>query len=187
MPTPGSAELYVLLLRGINVGGKNRLPMKDLVALATELGGREVRSYIQSGNLVYRATPALASRLPDLLRRQLAERFGLTVPLVERRGDELVAVAGTNPFLDGGADPDHLHVAFLAATPAAAQAAALDPKRSPGDRFLLRGRDLYLHCPQGLARTKLTNDYLDAKLATVSTVRNWRTVLALRSMVLGET
>jgi uncharacterized protein (DUF1697 family) len=176
---------HVALLRGINVGGKNKLPMKDLVAMFVEAGGADVRTYIQSGNVVFRASPKVAARVPGLVTAAIAERFGFRVPVVLRTADELHEATAHNPFLAAGADPAALHVLFLADAPSAARAAALDPDRSPGDAFALRGRDVYLHCPHGLARTKLTNDYFDRKLATVSTGRNWNTVLRLLEMAQG--
>jgi uncharacterized protein (DUF1697 family) len=181
LPSAGSAtfEPYVTLLRGINVGGKNRVPMADLVALVQAAGGRDVTTYIQSGNAVFHATAAVASRMPSLLEKALADRLGLTVPVVVRSADALRAVSAGNPFLSEGADPALLHVAFLAAKPDAAQAASLDPDRSPPDRVVVHGSEAYLHLPNGVGKTRYTSAYLDARLGTVGTLRNWRTVLAL--------
>jgi uncharacterized protein (DUF1697 family) len=169
----------IALLRGINVGGKNLVPMKELAALFAAAGCSEVATYIQSGNVIFRAPAKLAPKLPAQLTKAIEARFGCRVPVVVRTAGELRRVAEENPFLRERADPDALHVAFLADEPAAARVAALDPKRSPTDRYLVRGREIYLHCPDGLARTKLTNQYFDSQLATTSTVRNWRTVLKL--------
>lgn len=177
--------VHVALLRGINVGGKNRLPMKDLIALFRAAGCTEVESYIQSGNLVFRAAAALAPRLPALVTEAIAGGFGLQIPVIVRAARELRRVAEGNPFLRAGADLGTLHVGFLADRPAAGQVASLDPGRSAPDQFVVRGREIYLHCPNGLARTKLTNQYFDAKLATTSTVRNWKTVLALVALTEG--
>jgi len=171
--TPRST--YVALLRGINVGGKNKLPMADLVRTFESAGCRNVRTYIQSGNVVFAAGPKLDER-------KLATRLRLKVPVVIRSSGEFRQVAARNPFLKDGVDPDSLHVAFLADAPDRSRAASLDPERSPGDAFVLRGREVYLHLPSGVARTKLTNAWLDSKLATTSTVRNWRTVLKLLEM-----
>ena len=109
----------------------------------------------------------------------MADRFGFQVPVVMRTSGELRKVACGNPFLRAGADAKALHVAFLAAVPVSSKVDALDPDRSPPDEFAVRGREIYLHCPNGLARTKLTNAYFDSALATTSTLRNWRTVLKL--------
>ncbi len=177
-----SATVHIALLRGINVGGKNKLPMKDLVTLFENAGCSRVRTYIQSGNVVFEASPALAKRLAERISEDITARYGLQVPVVMRSAAELASLSEANPFLRKGADPATLHVAFLAEQPSAASAAALDPKRSPPDEFSLRGRDLYLRCPNGMARTKLTNAYLDSKLSTTSTMRNWNTVLALLAL-----
>lgn len=178
-PSPKSATLFLALLRGVNVGGKNRLAMKELAELLAQAGLAEVRTYIQSGNVLFRAPSAQAHALPGLVSGAIAKRFGLSVPVVLRSAAELAKVARSNPFLETGADPEALHVAFLAAEPAEARIAALDPKRSPPDEFRVLGREVYLHLPNGAARSKLTNDYFDSKLGTTSTARNWRTVLKL--------
>jgi uncharacterized protein (DUF1697 family) len=107
------------------------------------------------------------------------------VPVVLRSAAELRAVVRGNPFLEAGADPATLHVAFLADRPTAAAAASLDPARSPPDAFAVRGREVYLHLPNGGARSKLTTAWLDARLDTVSTVRNWRTVERLLALASG--
>ena len=117
---PRSNCAYVALMRGINVGGKHLLPMRDLVPLFGEAGCSDARAYIQSGNVVFRARPALARRVPALIGKAVEDRFGLRVPVVVRNADELRAVTKGNPFLKGGADIATLHVAFLADLPSAA-------------------------------------------------------------------
>jgi len=178
-------NLYVALLRGVNVGGKNRLPMKDLVAMFTGAGCGDVVTYIQSGNVVFRATEARASRVPGLIAAAIHDRLGFEAPVVMRTAGELRAIARGNPFLRSGANPETLHVMFLADRPPPGKVAALDPKRSPPDEFEVRGREIYFRCPNGMGRTKLTNQYFDTKLSTTSTVRNWRTVLTLLEMAGG--
>jgi len=182
VPTRKPLEVHVALLRGVNVGGKNKLPMKQLIAIFGDLGCDGAQSYIQSGNVVFRAPAALAGRIPALLSAAIADQLGLSVPVVTRTVAELRAVATGNPFLEAGADPATVHVAFLADRPAAAKVAALDPNRSPGDAVVVRGRDIYMHLPNGVGRSKLTNAYFDSKLATISTGRNWQTVLTLLEM-----
>ena len=177
MPAP--SETFVALLRGVNVGGTNMLPMRDLVVLVEKAGGSAVRTYIQSGNVVFRGPKATGAQWPARIAGAIEKRFGLAVPVVMRTAAELAKVARGNPFLAAGAGPDRLYVAFLADRPAAAAAAALDPNRSPPDAFAVVGREVFLHLPNGGGRSKLTNDYLERQLATTSTIRNWRTVLAL--------
>jgi uncharacterized protein (DUF1697 family) len=176
---------HVALLRGINVGGKNKLAMKRLVALFEAAGCEDVRTYIQSGNVVFESPAALAKRVPELVRVAIADELGLEVPVVTRTAKELAAVVRSNPFAKAGADESLLHVAFLAERPSRARVAALDPDRSPPDELAVKGREVYLHCPNGVARTKLTNAYLDRTLGTVSTARNWRTTRKLLEMAGG--
>jgi uncharacterized protein (DUF1697 family) len=173
------SQAYVALLRGINLAGKNRVPMRPLVPLLEDLGCSGVTPYIQSGNLVFRASAKAADKLPERLQAAIAERFGVHSPVVLRSARELQAVALTNPFLAKGADPTALHVLFLADRPTAARVSALDPERSPGDAFVVRGREVYYLCPNGVGRSKLTTAYFDNKLGTVGTLRNWRTVCKL--------
>jgi uncharacterized protein (DUF1697 family) len=178
--SPGAKTgVYVALMRGINVGGKNRVPMKDLAAMFAGAGCADVVTYIQSGNVVFRATDACAARVPAAVAKAIADRFTFRSPVVMRSAAELRSVARGNPFLKTGADVDALHVLFLADRPSAAHVAELNPHRSPPDVFQVRGREVYFRCPNGVGRSKLTNAYFDSKLATTSTLRNWRTVLKL--------
>lgn len=177
-----AAGLHVALLRGINVGGRNKLPMKTLVQLFEDAGATEVRTYIQSGNVVYRASAAVSKKLPDAVQQGIARTLTLDVPVVTRTAKRWHEVVGANPYIADGADTAHLHVAFLADKPTARRIAALDPDRSRTDSFRAIDAELFLHCPGGMARTKLTNAYFDRALATVSTMRNWNTVLKLAAM-----
>jgi uncharacterized protein (DUF1697 family) len=179
------SNVYVALLRGINVGGKNKLPMKDLGTVFADLGCEMIQTYIQTGNIIFDARPPLARRVPGLVSAALLERFGLQVPVIVRTAEQLNRILRDNPYVRKGANSKALHVSFLADRPDAERTAALDPQRSPGDEFVVRGSEIYLHCPNGLARTKLTNAYFDSRLATTSTMRNWNTVRKLVEMAGG--
>lgn len=174
--------LYIALLRGINVGGKNKLPMRELVKALEAKGCANVRTYVQSGNIVFSSSQA-SEKLPRLIEAVVTKSFGLDVPVVLRTAPAWRKALAANPYIDAGIDESQLHVAFLADKPAKAAVASLDSKRSPGDRYTVLGQEIYLHLPNGVARSKLTNAYFDAKLGTISTLRNWRTVLALRDML----
>jgi uncharacterized protein (DUF1697 family) len=176
---------HVALLRGINVGGKNPLPMKELARMFENAGGANVRTYIQSGNVIFEA-PAGAPKLSDAVTRAIEKRYGYRIPVVLRTSDQLQKTIRGNPFLSAGIDPKWLHVYFLADVPSAACCSTLDPQRSAPDVFELRGREIYLHVPNGMGRSKLTNAYFDSKLSTVSTARNWSTVLKLAEMMATE-
>lgn len=182
-PTRRPAATHVVLLRGVNVGGKNRLPMATLTGLLEAAGGQGVATYLQSGNAVLAVTAAVARRLPAEVERRIEAALGLRVPVVVRTVEEFREVVRRNPFPGAARTPRHHHVAFLAGAPSAAAVAALDPARSPPDAFEVQGREVYLSLPNGAAGTRLTNDYLDRTLGTVSTLRNWRTVLALAALL----
>jgi uncharacterized protein (DUF1697 family) len=176
-------ERFVALLRGINVGGKNKLPMQDLAATFAAAGCASVRTYIQSGNVVFEAPRAIAKTLPDTIASQIAARFGYKTPVVLRSATELARVVVTNPFLKEAVDVEALHVLFLSSQPTPAQVKSLDPDRSPADAYVVQGREVFLYLPNGVARSKLTNAYFDARLGTTSTGRNWRTVTRLRELM----
>ena len=175
----------MLFLCGINVGGKNKLPMAKLVALFEELGCEDVQTYIQSGNVVFEASARLAKTLPAQVSTELGERLGLAVPVQLRSARELRRALRTHPLVTGGVEVSSLHVMFLADRPSAARIKKLDPDRSPGDRFTVIGREIYLCCPNGIARTKLTNAYFDTALRTVCTIRNWRSAQKLLAPALA--
>jgi uncharacterized protein (DUF1697 family) len=181
-----NASTFVALLRGINVGGKNTLPMKDLIGMFAAAGCKDVRTYLQSGNVIFNATRRVVDRLPDRIAARIEKEFGYRTPVVIRTLEQLAEVATKNPFLAEGAAENSLHVLFLADAPSPSRIATLDPDRSSPDAFLVRGREVFLHLPNGMARTKLTNAYFDAKLATTSTGRNWRTVTMILGIMLGQ-
>jgi uncharacterized protein (DUF1697 family) len=170
---------HVALLRGINVGGKNKLPMKSLAAMFVAAGCKDVQTYIQSGNVVFQASDEVARMLPERVGRAVEAEFGFPVRLVLRTAAQMRTVVTANPF-----DSADL-VYFLADTPSASDIAKLDPMRSPPDTFRVVGDEIYLQVPTGLADTKLTNAYFDSRLKTMCTGRNWNTVRKLLEMLEG--
>ena len=175
-------EVNIALLRGINVGGKNKLSMKDLAAMFVDAGCEDVRTYIQSGNVIFTAGPALAEGIPSLIGQLIMDRFGYSVPVVVRTASELLEIVEANPFAQSEFEANRLLVFFMADLPDRARVESLDPDRSPGDEFAVVGREVFVHYPNGVARSKLTNAYFDSRLATTSTGRNWRTVNRLLEM-----
>jgi uncharacterized protein (DUF1697 family) len=157
--------------------------MKDLVTIFETAGCKHVRTYVQSGNVVFEATERIAATIGERVRVAVKERFGHSPVTIVRTGDELEAAIAANPFLARGADLSRLQVMFLEDTPTAERAALLEPDRSPGDEFALVGRELFLYQPAGIADSKLTNAYFDARLKTTTTARNWRTVLAIADLL----
>ena len=171
--------LYLALLRGINVGGKAKLPMKELATIFAQAGARDVRTFIQSGNVIFDAEEA--DLVVEVVTTKIAKTYGYPGRIVLRSASEMQSACSANPFT--GAPLDTLHCYFLAEKPDAHAVKLLDPERSPRDHYVVNGREIYLHLPSGMARTKLTNAYFDRKLGTVSTARNWNTVVRLNAMM----
>ncbi len=175
---------YVALLRGINLGNHNKVPMAALRDRLRDAGFDDVATYVQSGNVVLRSRKGAAT-VADLVRAEVAAGFGIDVPVVVRTGAQLAGVLDGNPFLAPHADPGRqLHVGFLSAAPAKARAAKLDPKRAAPEELSLRGRELYLWTPNGLGRSKVLQG-VERALGVDVTVRNWRTVTELHRMANG--
>lgn len=170
--------VWIGLLRAVNVGGR-KLTTADLVAVATGCGGAGVRTYLQSGNVVFSGS----RRVAESLSGALSAAAGFEVPVLLRSADEMADVVAGQRY-DG---PESAwHVTFLASAPAAAAVSALDPSAYGGDEFAVRGREVYLRTPGGYGRTKLTNAFFERKLGVVATTRNWRTVSALAEMAAAD-
>lgn len=182
--TPSRGGAHVALLRAINVGGRNPLPMAELAGIFEAQGCRDVRTYIQSGNVLFRAEPRVLKQLPRSVPAAIEDRFGFAAPVVLRSSAELGRVASAHRLAGRGVDEKALFVAFLSARPDAVKVAALDPRRSPGDVFEVHGSEIYLRfgATGGAARTRLTVDWFDRMLGVVTTVRNWRTTCTLAEL-----
>lgn len=166
-------------LRGINVGGRNRLPMRDLVAAIESVGGAEVRTHLQSGNAVFEAADGdAAKRLEDAI--EAVHGFRPRVLILDE-GRLRRAVDG-NPFPDAEASPTSLHLFFPFGEPAPAAAEVLDEVRAPSERVQLGDGVVYLHAPDGIGRSKLAAR-LGGALGVETTARNWRTVARVAEML----
>ncbi|HEX8623139.1 MAG TPA: DUF1697 domain-containing protein [Allosphingosinicella sp.] len=171
----------IALLRAVNVGGR-KLPMAELRALCGELGWEDVETYIQSGNLVFRA-----GGRPDAIEARLEEaieaRFGLDVPVIVRTASQWAALAAANPFEDAARDEPNRLQLLVSKRPLEADAAEkLTERAQAGERVEAAGGALWLHYPQGVASSKLTPALIDKACGSPATGRNWNTVLKLREM-----
>ncbi len=176
---------FVALLRGINVGGKHLLPIKELAEMFAKVNCANVRTYIQSGNVIFNASPAVVDGLAQGVEKKIFDRFGFHAPVILRNFDEMARTVRSSPFLQAGAPEKELHVYFLAEEPSVTAINTLDPDRSAPDAFRVSGREIYLHLPNGAGRSKLTSTYFDSRLATVGTQRNWATVLKILELMKG--
>ena len=165
---------YIALLRGINVGGARVLPMAELRELVAGLGCSDVRSYIASGNLLFRASRGAA--IGPAISAAIEHRWGYDVPVMLRTTAEFSRVIAANPFT---ASDGARYVGLFASEP---DPTALDIDRSPPDRWAIANREIYFAYPEGRGRTTLTPAYVEAALGLPVTVRNWNTIAKLAEL-----
>lgn len=174
-------NIYIALFRGINVGGNNALPMKALVSLLEDIGAKQVRTYIQSGNAVFHSAEKNATQLSKQLAAEIKVRHGFE-PHVLLIGIEAINTAiAQNPFPEAEADPGSLHLGFLAATPKHPDLEKLNSLKKASERFHLSDNVFYLHAPEGVGRSKLAAN-AEKLLGVPMTDRNWRTVCKISAL-----
>ena len=175
--------IYVAMLRGINVGGQKIVKMESLRASFEGLGFSRVRTYVQSGNVVFEASKDSSSKLSSRIGEKILSDFGFTVPLILRTSGEMKKTVSDNPFLkEKGIDSSKLHITFLSGFPDATALRKLDTLDRGPDQFRVNGREIYLYCPEGYGRTKLSNTTFERLLSIDATTRNWKTVSTLAEM-----
>ncbi|HEV8702390.1 MAG TPA: DUF1697 domain-containing protein [Candidatus Polarisedimenticolia bacterium] len=175
---------WIALFRGINVLGNNPLPMKSLKTLLEKSGCREVRTYIQSGNVVFQSPPSDPRSVERRLSKAVERSHGFAPHVLALTRDDLEKAAAGNPFPEAAANHRSVHVFFLAAPPDKPDTAGLDRLRTT-ERFALKGRYFYLHTPDGFGKSKLAAR-AERLLGVPATARNWRTVATLIEMTRSE-
>jgi uncharacterized protein (DUF1697 family) len=165
----------VALLRGINVGRHKRVGMADLRALLEDAGYRDVRTHLQSGNVVATA-PIAAAKVAPAMGDLIAARLGLTVDVVVRTARELAAIVAADPLGKAAADGSKHLVVFLSAAPDPDAVARLEAEDFAPEQFAVRGREAYAWCPDGIRDSRLVKALTDRGLAPIATARNWNTV-----------
>jgi uncharacterized protein (DUF1697 family) len=171
-------KIRVALFRGINVGGKNVLPMNELASVLGDLGARHVKTYIQSGNAVFASPDRDAPRLAHRIRQEIKKRRGFEPHVLLLGVEELERATRSNPFPEAATDPRALHAGFLAAAPEQPNLHALDSLKSASERFRLLDKVFYLHAPDGIGRSRLAAG-AERHLGVPMTIRNWRTVCTI--------
>jgi uncharacterized protein (DUF1697 family) len=175
-------NIYVALFRGINVGGLNSLPMKELVTLMGDLGARNVKTYIQSGNAVFVSLEKDTARLANRISHEIKKRRGFEPHVMLLGLDDLERAMKNNPFPEAATDPRALHAGFLASAPQSPNLSTLERIKTPNERFQLIDKVFYLHAPDGIGRSKLAAR-VEKVLGVPMTDRNWRTVCKIWEMV----
>jgi len=175
---------YIALLRGINVSGQKKILMADLKALFESHGFKNVKTYIQSGNIIFDTFKDVEKiELAKAIENGIENEYNFKVPVIVKNANELQMVINNNPLLtEVELDAKKVAVAFLDQTPAPENLQQLKAIDFSPDRFIVDGKYIYLNCPEGFGRTKITNSFLERKLNVIATSRNWRTITKLVEM-----
>ena len=167
---------YISILRGINVSGQRSIKMDALRKTYETLGFRNVTTYVQSGNVIFSVEDIEINILEQKISRQIEKEFGFDVPIIVLTVNKLKQVIDTNPFLlDKNKEHSFLHVTFLSSKPVHYDPKVIEEKKQNGEELFFTDNAVYLYCPNGYGRTKLTNNLLEAKLKVGATTRNWKT------------
>lgn len=174
---------YIAMLRGINIGPHKRMKMEKLRAACEALGLEQVKTYIQSGNLVFQCARQSAATISKKIEEQIVREFGFSSDVVVRSRDELAQIIKNNPLLkECGVDPSKLHVVFLWDAPAPAAVKKLESLTLAPDKIRYAGKEIYLYFPNGVSGSSLWKHPMDRILAVQTTMRNWNTVTTLSEM-----
>jgi len=175
-------KTYIALFRGINVGGNNMLPMKELKLVLEKDGCQDVRTYIQSGNVILTSSISDPAKLAKRLSAAISKSHGFEPRVMVLSRDELERAANGNPFASVVENPAALHLFFLDGSPKKPDLKALESLKTKTEAFALKGAVFYLHTPDGLGRSKLATR-IERSLGIQGTARNWRTVTTLLGML----
>ena len=175
---------YISLLRGINVSGRNMMKMNILQKQYENMGFRNISTYLQSGNVIFSSDCSSKNELQQNISQQIEKNFALIVPVVVLTVNDLKQIINKNPFgKDHTKNPSFLHITFLASIPDTYNHEAIENKKQPGEEIAFSDAAVYLYCPNGYGKTKLTNTFLENRLKVVTTTRNWKTTNELLKIV----
>ena len=173
---------WIALLRGINVGGRNRLPMKSLSLILESAGCGQVRTYIQSGNVVFKGNVDSVDQFGEKIGRAIEEEHGFCPAILLITADELRVAIASNPYPQALSEPKSLHLSFLEHPPQDERISEANRLLSKTESLTVVGSLLYLYAPDGVGRSKFANR-VDKVLQMKTTARNWRTVMKLEELV----
>lgn len=179
--------IYISMLRGINVSGQKLIKMDALKNLYESLGFEEVNTYVQSGNVVFKSGERDTAFLARDLAAKIKEVFAFDVDVIVKTMDEYQSIVDQNPLVnDSDKDLSSMYVTFLSSIPEKVDLKALESKRQGDEVVEFFNEVIYLYCPGGYGKTKLTNNFFESKLKVVATTRNWKTVSALLEIALRK-
>lgn len=176
-------QTYISILRGINVSGHKMIKMNELTLLYESLEFKNVKTYIQSGNVVFQTVGANAYDLALRIEKKISEQFTFEVPVLVKEKNEMAYTVQNNPFLLlKDKDVTKLHVTFLSHHPEKSNLDKINQGQYLPDEYIITGSLIYLYCPNGYGNTKLNNNFFESKLKVTATTRNWKTVIELMNM-----
>ena len=171
---------YVSMLRGINVGGQKRIKMEELIALYKSLGFNNVKTYVQSGNVIFNAADGDTKGFSNMIEEKIKQVSSFPVAVLLRIPSELQQIINNNPFLEEkGIDNDKLYITFLSNAPTESALIQMKDMHDESDKYVITNKEIYLYCPNSYDRTKFSNDFFERKLDVTATTRNWKTVNTL--------
>jgi uncharacterized protein (DUF1697 family) len=174
---------YVVLVRGVNVGGHNKLPMAKFRELLSGLGFTDVATYLQSGNAVFTTAKQPPAKLATAIERALKQTLNLDVRVLVITSARLQRIVNDNPMVKDDDDPTHLYVAFLSGKPNSKKLQGIDVDRYAPDRFTVLSDVAYLHYPKGMGKSRLDPGVVFGRCGVWATARNWRTVNQLLELL----
>lgn len=166
---------YISLLRGINVSGQKSIKMDDLKRLYEQLHFQHVKTYIQSGNVIFSTAETNRNKLAGFIQKTIIDEYGFVVPVIVLTVETLKTIVQNNPFVkDKQKSIDFMHVTFLADMPGQFDGEAIKLRKDANEEIVVTNSAVYLYCPNGYGRTKLNNNFLESKLKVMATTRNWK-------------
>lgn len=175
----------IAILRGINVGGKRKIPMADLRSLCENLGWKDVKTYIQSGNIIF-TSDRPNSELEEILESTLKKIYDFQIPVIVRSSNELLTTIRKNPFLTENKSTKQLHLTFLKEKPSKEKAELFMSIDFHPDDLKIEDKDVFICCTGKYHQSKLTNNFIEKRLGTAATTRNWETVVKLSEMIIQK-
>jgi len=177
-------QTFISILRGINVSGQKKILMADLKALYESLRFKDIATYIQSGNVVFKSNEKITDlHIAKKIEEAIFKNYNFQVPVIVRSSDEMKKIVSSNPFLkQKNIDVKKLHVTFLSEIPAKTAVETIENIDFSPDQFVISGKEIYLRIPESYGETKLSNQFFEKKLKVSATTRNWNTVMELMEM-----
>lgn len=170
--------IYIAILRGINVSGKNSIKMLDLKKLFESLNLNHVTTYIQSGNIIFASDYEDKNQIKELISMQIEKTFCFKIPVLILKIDELREIFSKNPF-SADKETNSIHFTFFANQPDLENIQIIKNKKATDEEIVIRTNVAYIYCPNGYGKTKLTNNFIENKLKTIATTRNYKTTYEL--------